>query len=103
MSELTSKQRNDLPAHEFVFPHTRRYPIHDKAHAENALARVSQNGNPSEKEAVHAAVYRRYPEIAHAHAMVHAMKKAHTDHKYKEGSGYEEKHESKIEAKREGD
>lgn len=74
MAMLTSVERNKLPANDFVFPHSRKYPIHDKAHAENALARVSQFGSPAEKEAVHAAVYHRYPEIAHAHAMAAAMK-----------------------------
>lgn len=97
MSELTTKQRNELPAHDFVFPHTRKYPIHDLAHAHNALSRVAQHGSPAEIEAVHAAVYHRYPEIAHAHAMASAMKKVH-----KEGSKYEEKHESKQERKKEG-
>ncbi len=75
MYVLNDKERNSLSPHDFVFPQTRRYPIHDKAHAQNALARVSANGSPSEVEAVHAAVYNRYPEIAHAHAMASAMKK----------------------------
>ncbi len=40
-----------------------RYPIHDKAHARNALARVAQHGTPSEKARVRAAVKRRFPSI----------------------------------------
>lgn len=44
MAKLTSKQRNKLPAHEFAGPE-RSYPIPDKSHARNALARVSQAVN----------------------------------------------------------
>lgn len=39
--ELKAKQRNELPAGAFVFPKERRYPIHDRAHGANALARAS--------------------------------------------------------------
>lgn len=61
--ELTSKSRNALPSGDFVFPGQRRYPIHDEAHARNALARVSQFGSPSERAAVHRAVHAKYPGI----------------------------------------
>ncbi len=71
--KLTTSARNELPSNAFVFPHTRKYPIHDLNHAKNALARVAQNGSPAEVEAVHAAVYHRYPEIAQEHAMNAAM------------------------------
>jgi hypothetical protein len=57
---LTSKRRNDLPARDFVFPGDRRYPIHDEAHARNALARSS--GKPEEAQ-VRRAVCRRYPDM----------------------------------------
>lgn len=39
------------------------YPIPDKAHARNALARVSQFGTPAEKAAVRAKVHRKFPGI----------------------------------------
>lgn len=39
------------------------YPIHDKAHAANALARVEQHGTPAEKKKVRAAVKRKYPGL----------------------------------------
>ena len=42
MAELTSKQRDQLPSSAFVFPGERRYPIHDRAHGTNALARVTR-------------------------------------------------------------
>ena len=60
MAKLTSKRRNALPASDFALP-GRRYPIEDKAHARNALARVSANGTPAEKAKVRAAVHRKYP------------------------------------------
>jgi len=57
---LTSKKRKSLPAQSFVFQKDRRYPIHDRAHAANALARSS--GKP-EAAAVKRAVCRRYPDL----------------------------------------
>lgn len=39
------------------------YPIPDKAHARNALARVSQFGTPAEKAKVRAKVYAKYPSM----------------------------------------
>lgn len=60
MSRLTSDERDKLPTSDFVFPKDRRYPIHDEAHARDALARSS--GKP-EESAVRAAVRRRFPDI----------------------------------------
>lgn len=42
MSKLTSKERNKLPKGTFGEPGKRKYPMPDKSHAQNALARVSQ-------------------------------------------------------------
>lgn len=61
--KLTYSQRKALPASDFVFPKTKKYPINDIAHGRNALARVSADGTPSEKKAVKAAVYARYPSL----------------------------------------
>lgn len=69
MSVLTAKSRKNLPASAFVFPDKQAYPIHDVAHARNALARVSQFGSPAEKAAVRRAVYRRYPQMGAANLM----------------------------------
>jgi hypothetical protein len=55
MGVLTAAMRNKLPASKFALP-GRRYPVPDKAHANNALARVSQHGSPAEKSAVRAKV-----------------------------------------------
>ena len=61
--ELTTSARKKIAPGNFVFPEQRRYPIHDEAHARNALARVSQFGSPSEKDAVRSAVHSKYPGI----------------------------------------
>jgi hypothetical protein len=63
MAKLTSKQRNALPKKSFAIPGERAYPINDKSHARNALARVSQHGSPTEKTKVRSAVKRKYPGI----------------------------------------
>lgn len=60
MSKLTSKQRKSLPGSAFVFPAERRYPIHDAAHARDALSRSS---GTADEGAVRAAVKRRYPNM----------------------------------------
>jgi hypothetical protein len=62
MAKLTSSKRSSLPKSSFVFPSTRKFPIHDKAHAANALARAA-NKSPAVKAKVHAAVCRRYPSL----------------------------------------
>lgn len=61
--KLSTQARKNLPASKFVFPKGRRYPIEDKPHARNALARVSQYGSPSEKAKVRSAVHSKYPDI----------------------------------------
>lgn len=59
---LTTAARKALASSDFALP-GRRYPIHNEAHARNALARVSQYGTPDEQNKVRAAVHRRYPGI----------------------------------------
>lgn len=63
MSVLTAKTRNALKSSDFALPKERAYPIHDEAHARDALSRVAQYGTPEEKAKVHAAVRKRYPGI----------------------------------------
>lgn len=72
MAVLKTAQRKKLPAKSFALPgkgegpHGKgagSYPIPDKAHARNALARVAQHGTPAEKAKVKAAVHRKYPDI----------------------------------------
>lgn len=59
MSVLRAKTRSRLPDSAFALP-GRRYPIHDLAHAKNALSRVAANGSPDERKKVRAAVARKY-------------------------------------------
>jgi hypothetical protein len=63
MAKLTTKMRKNLPNSAFAIPATREYPIMDKAHAVDALARVEANGTPQQKAQVRAAVKRRYPNL----------------------------------------
>ena len=60
---LSTKDRKKLGKKSFALPGKRKYPIPDKAHARNALARVAQNGTPAEQKKVKAAVKRRFPSI----------------------------------------
>lgn len=59
----STKQRKKLSKKSFALPGKRKYPIPDKAHARNALARVAQNGTPAEQKKVKAAVKKRFPSI----------------------------------------
>lgn len=63
-AKLTAAARKRLPRSAFVFPEkapgSGSYPIHDRSHAVNALARSS--GKPEEGR-VRAAVCRRYPSL----------------------------------------
>ncbi|MBL4707292.1 MAG: hypothetical protein JKY48_02475 [Flavobacteriales bacterium] len=45
MTKLTYSARKKLPSKEFALPSERKYPIYDKAHARNALSRVSQSAS----------------------------------------------------------
>lgn len=62
MARLTSKQRNALPASDFVFPKQRKFPIENKSHARDAESRAGAKGGTVEKK-VRAAVHRKFPSI----------------------------------------
>ena len=62
MAKLTARGRAKLRSTQFALP-GRRYPIHDLAHARNALARVAQYGTRSEQARVRTAVYKKYPAL----------------------------------------
>jgi hypothetical protein len=53
MATLSTDQRNDMPKKEFGIPSERRFPINDKAHARNALARLNQAKGLTHEEKVH--------------------------------------------------
>ena len=61
--DLSGKNRKKLSKKSFALPGKRKYPIPDKKHARNALARVAQNGTPAEQKKVKAAVKKRFPSI----------------------------------------
>lgn len=62
MAKLTTKQRKAIPSKDFALP-GRRYPVEDRSHAANALARVPQFGSPAEKAKVRAKVHAMYPDM----------------------------------------
>ena len=74
MAVLSTKQRKKIPKSKFAIPSkapgSGSYPIPDKAHARNALARVSQFGSPSEKATVRAKVKASFPTIVSASTTV---------------------------------
>ena len=59
----STKNRKKLSKRSFALPGKRKYPIPDKAHARNALARVAQHGTQDEQKKVRAAVRKRFPSI----------------------------------------
>lgn len=70
---LTTRQRNRMPAKDFALPGKGKgpsgkgagaYPIENKSHARNALARVAQYGTPAEKATVKRKVAAKFPGIA---------------------------------------
>lgn len=64
MAKLTTAGRKRLKGSSFaVDGQKRKYPIHDIAHARNALARVSAHGTPAEKAQVRRKVSARYPSL----------------------------------------
>lgn len=60
--KLTAARRKALPKKDFALPGG-RYPIEDKNHARNALARASQNATPSEQAEIREKVKRKFPSI----------------------------------------
>jgi hypothetical protein len=72
MAVLTTRARKALPSKSFALPGkgagpqgkgAGSYPIPDKAHARNALARVAQHGTPAEKATVRSKVAAKFPAI----------------------------------------
>jgi hypothetical protein len=61
-ADLSTLGRKHIKPKNFALP-GRRYPIEDRPHARNALARVAQHGTPAEQARVRAAVHRKYPGI----------------------------------------
>lgn len=60
MAKLKAKQRKNLPSSAFVYPKTRQYPIHDRAHAKAALSLSARKDTSGDYATVRAAVIARY-------------------------------------------
>jgi len=60
MAKLTSAERKQLPSSDFAEPKERKYPMEDRAHAQNALSRVSQFGSSKQKSLVRAKAARKF-------------------------------------------
>lgn len=61
---MKAKKRKSLKKSQFALPGSRKYPIHDKSHAQNAKARATQQYkkgkiSKSTKDRVHAAANRK--------------------------------------------
>lgn len=91
---MSQGKRESLPSKSFAVPERKakkigvageikgeakgKYPIPDKAHARNALARVSQFGTPAEKTLVQSKVKAKFPDIGEKTAGLWATKKSMT-------------------------
>lgn len=79
MAVLTYRARKRLSKRSFAIPEKApgpgSYPIHDIAHARNALARVMQHGTPEEQARVKAAVARKYPGLAKRSRLIQRSKR----------------------------
>lgn len=74
-AELSESARDKISPKNFAVKEhgQEKYPIEDASHARNALGRVRQFGDTSERDKVYAAVARKYPELA-SHSSVKAVK-----------------------------
>ena len=60
--KLSYQERKRLPKSDFALP-GRKYPIEDKAHARNAIARVDTFGTKREQQIVKRRVHEKFPSI----------------------------------------
>jgi hypothetical protein len=67
MAELTAKGRKQIEKKNFAIPEkapgSGSYPIHDRKHGANALARVKQHGDAKTKKRVYSKVCNKYPNL----------------------------------------
>lgn len=62
LAVLDAQQRSNLKPGDFALPPD-GYPMHDKAHAANALARAEQHASPADKATIKARVCKRWPGL----------------------------------------
>lgn len=60
---LTTEAREKIKPKNFAMPKSKSYPIQDKAHARNALARAAQSKTKGSYKAIAAKVHAKYPDI----------------------------------------
>lgn len=63
MAQLDSDSRKKLKDSDFAIPESRAYPTSDRAHAINALARVTQYGSEEERDKVRRNVCSKFPDL----------------------------------------
>lgn len=78
MAKLSTAARKELPKKDFAIKGG-HYPIEDKNHARNALARVSEFGSSKEKAEVRTKVHKKFPSIGDARKAALESKKDSKD------------------------
>lgn len=63
MARLRKRQRDRLRKNQFALPSKRKYPIHDKKHARNALSQAAKNETEGSYNTVRRRVLKKYPEL----------------------------------------
>jgi hypothetical protein len=64
VAKLVAKKRKKIPKSQFGLPRSRKYPMHDRAHAANAKARATQQHKKGKlsktaKDKIHAKANRK--------------------------------------------
>lgn len=103
MTKLSYGKRKEMPKKDFALPSKRKggkggYPIEDKAHARNALARVAQHGSSEQKADVRRKVHAKYPAIGEGNKSMkpkHEKRRNAAEHERKGEKRYE-KHEKRA-------
>lgn len=63
MAKLSAQRRKRLPKTTYALPSQRKYPIPDKTHARNALARAAQSKTSGSYSTVRKNVLKKYPSL----------------------------------------
>lgn len=63
MAKQTAQGRKQTRSSNFVYPRTRDYPIHDKAHARAALRLGAQKRTKGDPATIRRRVYAKYPSL----------------------------------------
>jgi len=60
---ITYAKRKRMRSSSFALPRERKYPVIDKSHGKNALARVEQHGTTQQKRIVRRKVHAKFPSL----------------------------------------